>query len=81
MQMNPMVVNFMKMMKSGGNPEAMVMDMLGTQAQGNPMMANLLSLAKQGDQANIEKIARNLLKGQGFDFDKEFGEFMKLINS
>ena len=81
MQMNPMLKNFMAMIRTGGDPQKMVMTMLNMRADGNPMLQNLLSLAQQGDQANIEQIARNMLKSQGFDFDKEFGEFMQLLNS
>lgn len=81
MQMNPMMKNFMSMMKNGGNPQSMVMNMLGGQAQNNPMLQNLLSLAKNGDTKEIEKIARNMLQSQGYDFDKEFSEFMQFLNS
>ncbi len=81
MQMNPMLMNFMQLMKSGGNPQQLVMNMLSAQAENNPMMANLLQLAQKGDSANIEQIARNMLKSQGLDFDKEFGEFQALFNS
>ena len=81
MQMNPMMRTFMQMVRTGGNPQAMVMTMLNNRAEGNPMLQNLLSLAQQGDQANIEQIARNMLRSQGFDFDKEFSEFMQLLNS
>lgn len=81
MQMNPMMQNFVSMMRNGGNAESMVMNMLGAQAQNNPMLQNLLSLAQKGDRAGIEKIARNMLQGQGYDFDKEFSEFMQFLNS
>lgn len=81
MQMNPMLKTFMQMMKSGGDPQKLVINMLSARAEGNPMMTNLLQLAQQGDSANIEQIARNMLKSQGLDFDKEFGEFQALFNS
>lgn len=83
MQINPMMIkNFMTMMKNGGgNPESMVMNMLTSQSQNNPMIQNLLALAQKGDKASIERIARNMLQSQGYDFDKEFGEFMQFFNS
>lgn len=81
MQMNPMMRNFMSMLRTGGDPQKMVMTMLNMRAEGNPMLQNLLALAQQGDANNIESIARNMLRSQGFDFDKEFGEFMQLLNS
>ncbi len=81
MQMNPKMQAFMQMMRTGGDPQAMVMTMLNQRAAGNPMLQNLLALAQQGNGTDIEKIARNMLKSQGLDFDKEFGEFMQLLNS
>ena len=42
----------------------------------NPMLNNLMSMAKKGDKQGVESFARNLFKGQGRDFDKEFASFM-----
>lgn len=39
------------------------------------MEANLLTLAKAGNGAEIEKIARNLVTQQGDNFDEEFNAF------
>ena len=41
-QMNPM--NFLQMIKSGQNPQQLVLNYLETQMQGSPMVANLLNL-------------------------------------
>lgn len=79
MQMNPNMMRIMQLMKSEGNPQQMVMNLLGQQAQDNPMLANLLSLAKEGKTGNIEEIARNMLKSQGLDFDKEFSSFKQML--
>jgi len=43
--------------------------------KGTPMGDNLLKLAREGNSAEIEKIARNMTAQRGGDFDKEFGEF------
>jgi hypothetical protein len=43
----------------------------------NPLMANLLDLAKKNRGDEIERIARNLCKERGVDFDKEFNNFKK----
>jgi hypothetical protein len=43
------------------------------------MGANLLNLAKNGQTAEIEKIARNLTAQRGGDFDTEFRAFKKMI--
>lgn len=45
----------------------------------NPMIKNLVSMAKTGDSASVEKFARNLFNENGRDFDKEFAEFMNQI--
>jgi hypothetical protein len=43
--------------------------------EGNPMMGNLLNLARQNRTADIEQIARNICASQGIDYDKEFSSF------
>ena len=40
--------NFMQMARNG-NPQQMVMNMLQQNAQGNPIFANILSLAQNGN--------------------------------
>lgn len=45
--------------------------------KGTPMGDNLINLARQGNTAEIEKIARNIAAQQGIDYDKEFSVFKK----
>lgn len=73
MAFNPM--QMMQFVQKSGNPQQFVMNMLQQQSSGNPMMANLLNLAKSNNTNGIEQIARNVLKQQGKDFDKEFASF------
>ena len=75
--MNPM--NFLQMIKSGQNPQQLVLNYLETQMQGSPMGANLLNLAKNNKTAEIEQIARNIYQSQGKDFDKEFNSFKQML--
>lgn len=42
----------------------------------NPVLNNLINMARSGDSKGVENFARNLYKDQGRDFDKEFSEFM-----
>ena len=42
----------------------------------NPILNNLINMARSGDSKGVENFARNLYKDQGRDFDKEFSEFM-----
>ena len=44
-----------------------------------PMGSNLLKLAKQGNTAEIEKIARNYVASQGKDYDTEFRAFRQRL--
>lgn len=72
--MNP--INIIKnYMTKGMKPEQILENMMSNSK--NPMLNNLIQKAKQGDTKGIEDFARNLFKGQGRDFDKEFGEFRK----
>lgn len=70
--------NFMQMAKNG-NPQQMVMNMLQQNAQGNPMFANILSLAQNGNTQEIENIVRNMARERGIDFDKEFNSFRQMF--
>ena len=64
-------------MRQGKNLEQLMIDILEGEASHNPIMGNLLSMAKDNRTADIEKFARNLAKEQGIDFDKEFSRFKK----
>ena len=66
---------FLNMIKSGYNPEQIMMNILETRMKGTPMGDNLINLARQGNTKEIEKIARNLTSQRGMDFDKEFSNF------
>ena len=67
-----------QMIKQGQNPQQLMLSILEGQA-GTPMGANLLKLARNGQTAEIEKIARNLCKERGVDFDQEFNNFRKML--
>ena len=73
MSINPMQI--MQLIRGGGNPQQLVMNMLNQQSQQNPMYANIMKLAQNKDTAGLEKIARNLAQERGMDFDKEFANF------
>ena len=53
------------------------MNILEQRMGGTPMGDNLISLARQGNSQEIERIARNLASQRGMDFDKEFSAFRK----
>lgn len=68
---------FMNQLKLGYRPEQITLNLLESQMRGSPMGDNLIKLAREGNTAEIEKIARNLSAQQGVDFDKEFNAFKK----
>lgn len=71
--MNP--IEFIKGIK---NPEQFIMNTI--KQNSNPMMEQLMQMAKNGNSNQIEQFARNVCKERGMDFDKSFAEFMKQIN-
>ena len=62
--------------KQQGNPRNLLINFM-TQNNQNPMINNLIGMAKNGDNKAVEKFARNIFKEQGRDFDKEFSSFMQ----
>lgn len=77
MNINPM--ELIQSIKGMGNPAQYVMGILEQSAQGNPFMGNILNLVKNGETQKLEAIARNTMKEQGKDFDKEFASFKKML--
>lgn len=70
------MMNIMQMIK-GGNPQQIIQQMLKDNCQfaNNPIVMNMLDMAKSGDIRGIEQIGRNIAKEKGIDFDKEFSKF------
>ena len=66
---------FIQMIKNGKNPQQLMLNYLERQSQSNPVMSNLLTMARNGDTASLEQFARNLVASQGKDFDTEFKAF------
>lgn len=70
---------FMNMIKQGYNPEQMMLGVLEQRMKGTPMGDNLINLARAGNTAEIEKIARNMTAQRGGNFDKEFSAFRQRL--
>lgn len=71
--------HFLEMIKSGKNPEQLMLDFLQRKMAGTPIGNNLIMLAQNRDSRGIEQIARNYFKQQGKDFDKEFNAFRQMF--
>lgn len=76
MSINP--IQLIQSVRNGGNPQQLMLSMLSQQSN-NPLFGNLLNLAKDGKTADIEQVARNIMKERGFDFDKEFQAFKQSL--
>ena len=68
------------MIRSGKNPQQLMLSVLQGQAYNNPLGRNLLSLAQQGRTEELEKVVRNIYAQQGgSDFDAEFEAFKRAL--
>jgi uncharacterized protein YbaP (TraB family) len=73
MNINPM--QLIQLIKSGNNPQQLLMNILQQQGNNNPILQNAINLAQNGDVPALEMIARNLAQQKGLDYDKEFANF------
>ena len=78
MNNNPLntIKNFIKQQ---GSPKELLINFM-QRNNSNPMMNNLIQMAKNGDSKGVEQFARNAFKEQGRDFDKELSQFKQFIN-
>jgi hypothetical protein len=65
--------NLQQYIANGGTPQKLLSDLMLK----NPMMNNLIRMARSGNIQDIENFARNVFREQGRDFDTEFAEFRK----
>ena len=73
--MNPMQI-LQSFISKGLSPQKIAEQMIGN----NTVMANLVKMVNAGDTDGVEKVARNIFKEKGRDFDKEFSEFKNKLN-
>lgn len=69
---NPLQI--INMLKGSKDPKQLITNIVNM--NGNPMLKNLVEMAKNGDEKGVEEFARNIYKQQGRDFDKEFTDLM-----
>lgn len=72
-QVNP--AQLIQMIRSGQNPQQLLMSIMKDRVKGTPMGDNLLSLMESNNTPEIEKVVRNIFQQRGIDFDKEFNAF------
>lgn len=69
-------------MGKGGTPQSLVEKAMATMiGNTNPMINNLVNMAKQGDTKGVETFANNIYKeiGRGRDFYKDYAEFRNMF--
>ena len=71
-------LNMIKGMMGNMNPKNIVMNML--KGNTNPIFANLIEMANNNDTKGLEQFARNYMKDNGRDYDKEFNDFKSMFN-
>lgn len=74
-RISPQLIQAMK----GVNPQQFAMNLLEKNAQGNPMLENILQLANNGDQAAVEQICKNAIRAKGYDPDELMTQFQNQI--
>lgn len=72
--MNNNLETLKSLMRQNKTPQEAINTLIGN---ANPVVTNLVTMAKNGDSQGVENFARNLLKEKGQDFDKEFSKFME----
>lgn len=68
-----------QMIKSGNNPQQLMMSILQQQMGNTPLGQNLISLANSNNSAGLEQVARNLCAQRGVNFDREFAQFKNTL--
>ena len=58
------------------NPIQMIKNMVMNKQINNPVFKEVIDKAQKGDSKGVEEFARNLLKGQGRNYDEEFNKFI-----
>ena len=70
----------LQMIRSGNNPQQLMLSVLQGQAYNNPLVKNLLNLVQQGRTEELEKVVRNIYAQQGgSNFDEEFEAFKRAL--
>lgn len=71
MMNNPMnILQMLGMLKNGGNPKDIAMQMLGNQSINNPMINNIIEMMNCNNEKGLEQMARNIAKERGIDIDQ-----------
>lgn len=70
--MNP--INILQMLNGSTNPQKTLANLMNQQAGNNPVMKNALQMMEKGDNAGLEKLARNLCRERNINPDEAFNQ-------
>lgn len=71
------IINLLKnKMTNGMTPKDIVIQMTGN----NPILSNVIQMAEKGDNAGVEKFARNICKQRGVNFDEQLEALKQSFN-
>jgi len=71
--MNPMM-QLAQIIRSGGNPQQTIINIMKQKVGNNPVVGNAINMMEKGDNAGIEKLARNLCQEKGINPDQMFSQ-------
>ena len=74
---DPMLI--IQAIRSGQNPQQLMLNIMKNNMSQSPLGANLIKLAQEGNTPEIERIARNLAQQRGIDYDKAFPAFVNQL--
>lgn len=75
MNVDPM--QLIQLMKSGLNPQQLLMSILQQPGNSNsPLVQNAYNLAKKNDISGLEMIARNVANQRGLNYEESFAQFL-----
>lgn len=65
------IINLIKnKMTQGLTPEVIVTQMAGN----NPILTNVIKMARNGDNAGVEQFAKNICQQKGINYDEQLAE-------
>lgn len=74
---NPMQI--IQAIRSGQNPQEIVMSIVQERMGSTPMGQNIINLVQNNKTDEIEQIAKNICQQRGVDYDKEFTAFRQRL--
>lgn len=68
-------MNLMNIFRMIKNPQQLMQQIAGNnQIMSNPMVQNVMQMARQGNMRGVEQMARNLCKEKGLNADEVFNQ-------